>query len=99
MASARSDPGKLTSRQIVGLGREISKRNMKSIAEGYLDIDHEVIKSLVDSHREDTEDFNRELIRRWASKPENSGPDQVKVGFLSLTLFFKEYLIIMERIV
>ena len=51
---------------------------MESIALGYLNIDQETIDSLKVQHRDNTEAFNREIIRIWAYK--NSETDQTKVG-------------------
>ena len=72
--------GRLTNRHYVRLGRAISSSDMESIAVGYLNIDKAVIKSLKDSHRENTEAFNRDIIEKWAYR--NSGPDQVKVRLI-----------------
>lgn len=81
MASSSSGPGELTNQQIVSLGSAIPARNMKSIALKYLDIDEVTLRNIEDAHRDDLEGFNREVIRKWAYKTSNSGPDQVKVGF------------------
>ena len=70
--------GFLTPRQIVLLAKAISCRDMKAIAEGYLDISREEVVSLVDVNRDDTEAITRELIRNWAYK--NSDQNQIKVG-------------------
>ena len=71
--------GMLSPQQIVRLAAVISRRDMESIAEGYMDISHETLLSLKDQHRDDTEAFNRDVIRRWAYKPENCGSQQIQV--------------------
>ena len=79
------EQGGLTNAHIVSLGREISCQNIESIALGYLGFDQDVIDSLKSAHRENTEAFNRDILRRWANQ--NPGNDQVQVAlFLSLSL-------------
>ena len=77
--------GEITNRQYVELGRAISRPNMESIALGYLNIDQETIDSLKVQHRENTEAFNREIIRIWAYK--NSESDQAKVRDYPIPFF------------
>ena len=74
--------GRLTNLQHVRLGRAISSSDMESIALGYMNIDKAVIKSLKDTHRGNTEAFNRDIIELWANR--NSGPDQIKVRLIFL---------------
>ena len=76
--------GEITNRQYVELGRAISRPNMESIALGYLNIDQETIDSMKVTHRENTEAFNREIIRRWAYK--HPAPEQAKVSAPELFL-------------
>ena len=71
------EQGRLTNAHIVPLAREISCPNMESIALGYLGFDQEVIDSLKVAHRDNTEAFNRAILRRWANQ--NGGNDQVQV--------------------
>ena len=75
MATSGS-PRELTNRQIVRLGFAISRRDMESIALGYMNIDDEEIKALHREHRENPAAFNRDILR-WAYN--NPGPDQVQV--------------------
>ena len=82
MASEGTE-GRLTNRQIVRLAHDITYRNMKSIAEGYMDIIHEAIQSLADAKRDDTEAFSREIIRMWMYR--NPGRNQVQVRITILT--------------
>ena len=70
--------GLLTPRQIVLLAKAISCRDMKAIAEGYLDISREDVVSLVDANRDDTEAITREIIRKWAYK--HSDQNQIKAN-------------------
>ena len=72
------EQGRLTNTHIVPLAREISCQNMESIALGYLGFDQEVIDSLKVAHKENTEAFNREILRRWAYQ--NDGNNQLEVG-------------------
>ena len=71
------EEGKLTNAHIVPLARQISCQKMESIALGYLGFDQDVIDSLKTAHRENTEAFNRDILRRWANQ--NGGNDQVQV--------------------
>ena len=63
---------------VCGLARVISSRDMDSLALGYLGIEEETIKNFKYEKRDDTEAFNRSIIRRWAYK--NSGPQQRQVN-------------------
>ena len=61
----------LTQEQIVRLAAAISADAMKSIAEGYMDIEPETVKNIERDTR-NSEAFNREIIRYWRNKnPEN----------------------------
>ena len=71
------EEGRLTNAQIVSLAREISCQNVESIGLGYLGFDQEVIDNLKTAHRDNTEAFNRDILRRWAYQ--NEGNDQVQV--------------------
>ena len=79
------EQGRLTNAEIVRLAREISCQNMESIALGYLGFDQEVIDSLKIAHRENTEVFNRAILRRWANQ--NPGNDQVQVEYKNIVFF------------
>ena len=76
--AARENDNKLTNYQLVGLGRSITKQNMKSIALGYLDLDKETIKNIESENQNDVESFNRDVIEKWQYK--DSDTDQVKVS-------------------
>ena len=67
----------LSDRKIVQLAPAIAAKDMKTIAEGYLDIAPETVKNIDDEKRGDAEAFNREIIRYWRNR--NPGRDQVKV--------------------
>ena len=82
---AEGGDGKLTNWQYVHLAYAISIQAMESIALGYLGIELEVIDSLKEEHKNNTEKFKRELLRIWAYK--NSGSDQVKVARLICYVF------------
>ena len=81
---AASEKGRLTKRQIVRLAAAISTANMESIALGYLDVDEEDIDSLKDEHKNNGEQFKREVLRKWLYK--NSGSNQVKVRLQTMYL-------------
>ena len=82
--AASGEPRQLTNKQIVRLAASISVCNMEIIAEGYLDINEETLKSLRHEHRENPEAFNRDIIKRWAYM--NPGPDQVQVIIFNIFL-------------
>ena len=69
---------RLTNRQIVRLARDISADNMTSIAEGYMDIDNEMVKN-IRRDESNSEASNRAILRYWANKHPD---DQVQVGWL-----------------
>ena len=68
-------PEQLTNRQIVRLAAAISADNMTSIAEGYMDINPEIVKN-IRRNEGDSEAFNRAILRYWMNKNPNN---QVKV--------------------
>ena len=70
--------GLLTPRHIVLLAKAISCREMKVMAEGYLDISREEVVSLVDANGDDTDAITRELIRKSAYK--HSDQNQINVS-------------------
>ena len=72
------EEGRLTNHQTVTLARAISQPAMESIALGYLGIEQETIDSYRAAHRENTEAFNREILRLWRNK--HGGDDQIQVG-------------------
>ena len=78
--------GQLTGRQIVRLATAIPYRNMKSIALGYMDLDDAAITSLTDANRDDTEAFNREIIKMWAYKQSGNNQIQVNSPYVTFTL-------------
>ena len=69
----------LNGEDVVKLAAAIAAKDMKMIAEGYMDIASETVKNKLYENPGDAEAFNREIIRLWANK--NSGPEQVKVIF------------------
>ena len=72
----------LSERNIIQLAAAIAAKDMKTIAEGYLDITPETVKNRLYETPGNAEAFNREIIRYWANK--NSGHEQVKVIFFNL---------------
>ena len=72
--------GRLTNRQYTQLSEAISLPNMETIAQGYLDMDPEIITSIKHENLYKAAQSNRDMMRRWANKTENSGPDQTKVS-------------------
>ena len=67
----------LSNSNVVQLAAAIAAKDMKTIAEGYLDIPPETVKNIQYENGWDAQAFNRDVIRHWAN--ENSGPEQVKV--------------------
>ena len=82
----------LNGKDIVELAAAIAAKDMKTIAEGYMDIASETVKNKLYENLGDTEAFNCEIIRLWANK--NSGPEQIKVilTYLSFSYFDLENL-------
>ena len=69
--ASKKDNGPLSQQQIARLAAAISRDNMESIAEGYMDITPETVKN-IGSDTSNSEAFSREIIRTWANKnPEN----------------------------
>ena len=69
--------GLLTPRHIVLLAKAISCRDMKAIAEGYLDISREEVVSLVDANRDDTEAITSRNHQEMGLQEFGSKPNQV----------------------
>ena len=72
----------LSNSNIVQLAAALAAKDMKTIAEGYLDIAPETVKNIQYENGWDAQAFNRDIIRNWANK--NSGSEQVKVLFFYL---------------
>ena len=72
--------GRLTNRQYTQLSEAISLPSMETIAQGYLDVDPENITSIKHENLNKAAQSIRDMVRRWANKTENSGPDQTKVS-------------------
>ena len=70
--------GKLSNRQRVRLAAIITKHGMKSIAEGYFELNEETVKNLETENKDNVEAFNREVIKKWEYT--NSCDNQVKVS-------------------
>ena len=77
----------ITNKQRQQLAAAISSRDMEVVAQGYLDIDSAVIERVRDEHfngkadEVQAEACNTALLQRWANRPENSGPHQIKVSW------------------
>ena len=85
MATSSQD-GHLTNNQIVRLASAIEYKKMKSIALRYLGLSVEEISSMSQTHREDYEAFNRDIIFNWMCR--NPGSDQTKVRGVCLLSYF-----------
>ena len=72
--------GKLTNKQYVQLSEAISGTNMESVAQGYMDIDLDVITSIKQENHWRVGASNRALLQAWATKPQNQGRNQTKVN-------------------
>ena len=73
----------LTSKQLIELSTAIPVQELLKIAEGYLDLDHAVIRNIVFDYRH-SEAITREMIRLWSYK--NQTPDQVQASVKYLAL-------------
>ena len=74
----------LSNKNIVQLAAAVAAKDMRTIAEGYLDISPDSVKNTEDENKGESQAFNREILRYWKNR--NSGPDQVKV---ILNILFK----------
>ena len=61
----------LTPRQIVYVAATISVDDMKTIAEGYMNINHQMVSDLRRNLRHSKLEFNRRIIRLWIEKTLN----------------------------
>ena len=77
---AKPDEGRLTNRHYTKLADAISGPNMMTIAQGYLDINPDNLESIRVQNLNNVQQTNTEILRRWANKTDNSGPDQRKVS-------------------
>ena len=77
---AQPDNGRINNKQYPKLADAISAPSMDSIAQGYLNIDPEIIASIKHENLNKVTPSNIALLRRWANRTENSGPDQRKVS-------------------
>ena len=77
---AQQDDGKISNKQYTKLADAISSTSMVTIAQGYLDINPENIASIKQENLNQVIPSNVAMLRRWANRPENSGPDQRKVS-------------------
>ena len=73
--------GQLTPKQIVRLAAAISVNNMAAIAEGYMDINDEIIKNIKYENKDDAQACNREIIKYWRNQ--NSCGNQILVSPIS----------------
>ena len=67
----------LTNKVIVQLAAAIAVTDMKTIAEGYLDISPQSVANIEYENQGDAGAFNRNIIRHWMYR--KPGPDQAKV--------------------
>ena len=73
-----ADKGQLTNWQYVQLSDAISGHGMESIAQGFMDIDMDVIASIKQSNHFIVQPSNKAMLRRWANQ--NSNEYQTKVS-------------------
>ena len=69
----------LTNRQIQRLGAAISQDDMESIATGYLNIDHSILKNM--NRGQSPEAFNLEVIYHWRNKTPKNQVMVTSIGF------------------
>ena len=61
----------LTPRQIVYVAATISADDMETIAEGYMDISHQMVSDLRSNVRHSELEFNRRILRFWIETTPN----------------------------
>ena len=71
--------GNLTPRQVVRLAAAIPDKKMAPIAERYMMIPRETIQNISVENKDDSEAFNREIIKYWLCTNPN---DQQQVNIL-----------------
>ena len=69
--------GQLSLQQISHIVAVISARDMATIAEGYMDISHETIRSLQYENKASPDKFKRQIFAKWCEA--NPGMNQAKV--------------------
>ena len=69
--------GQLSLQQISHIAAVISARDMATIAEGYLEISHETIRSLQYENKESPDKFKRQIFATWCKA--NPGKNQAQV--------------------
>ena len=69
--------GQLSLQQISHIAAVISARDMATIAEGYMEISHETIRSLQYKNKESPDKFKTQIIDTWCKT--NPGMNQTKV--------------------
>ena len=72
----------LTPRQIVYVASTISADDMETIAEGYMDISHQMVSDLRWNLKHSELEFNRRILRLWIEKTPNR-QKQVYLRFMS----------------
>ena len=72
--------GLLTNRQYILLSHAISGPNMESIAQGYMDLDMDIICSIRYQNMGNVAQGNKAMIQKWANQPKNSNPNQTRVS-------------------
>ena len=82
--------GKLSNRQRVRLASMISTQSMKSIAEGYFELNEPTVKNLESENKDDAEAFNREVIKKWEYMNPCDNQVQVSVSDQFMILVFSK---------
>ena len=68
--------GQLSLQQISDIAAVTSARDMATIAEGYMDVSHETIRSLQYENKESPQKFKRQIFTTWCEA--NSDMNQAK---------------------
>ena len=73
--------GRLTNIQYMKLAEAVSGHNMETIAQGYMNIDSENIAAIKQDNFYKSVPSNRDMLKRWADQPANSGTHVHKIEY------------------
>ena len=74
--------GQLSLQQISHIAAVISARDMVTIAEGYMDISHETVRTLQYENKESPDKFKRQIIDTWCKTNPDINQTKVCAKFL-----------------
>ena len=82
MATGEKDR-QLTPEQIVRLAAATSTNSMEAIAEGYMGIDYDIIRNVRADNKDNSEAFNRDIIRHWSHRNRDNQIQVIYIGYLT----------------